>query len=222
MRVSHLTPVIALLLAAAWRWRDARGAPGALVGLAVSVKFFVWPLAVWLVATRRYRDALLTVVIAAASLLLVLPYTSLVDYGHALNRVGRVFDQDSYNVYGCSCRPGSATPAPGLEWSPSLSSCSRRSGATRASRSRSPRRSLLSPISWLDYYALAALPLAMVRPRLSLVWFLPILTWGLEGAGIGIGDAASTVRLLVVFGVVFAVAFRGERSLAAGVGPAGA
>ena len=56
MRVSHLTPVLAVLLAAAWRWRDARGAPGVLVGFAVAMKFFVWPLGVWLAATRRWRD----------------------------------------------------------------------------------------------------------------------------------------------------------------------
>ena len=69
---------------------------------------------------------------------------------------------------------------------------------------------VLSPISWLDYYALAALPLAVARPRLSPIWFLPIATWGLEGAGTGIGDAPSTIRLFLVFLVVCIVAFRGE------------
>ena len=65
---------------------------------------------------------------------------------------------------------------------------------------------MISPIVWLDYYALAALPLALVRPRLSSIWFLPLATWGLEGAGIGIGDASSTARLLLVFALVFWVA----------------
>ncbi|HEY9457255.1 MAG TPA: glycosyltransferase 87 family protein, partial [Gaiella sp.] len=59
MRVSHLTPVVALLVAAAWRYRDARGVPGPLVGLAVALKFFVWPVGLWLAATRRARDAVL-------------------------------------------------------------------------------------------------------------------------------------------------------------------
>ena len=71
---------------------------------------------------------------------------------------------------------------------------------------------VLSPISWLDYYALAALPLAIVRPRLSAIWFLPLVTWGLEGAGMNIGDVPSTLRLLFVFAVVLGVAFKGERS----------
>ena len=66
---------------------------------------------------------------------------------------------------------------------------------------------VLSPIVWLDYFALAALPLALARPRLSAIWFLPIATWGLEGAGIGIGDVSDIARLLLVFAVVFWVAF---------------
>ena len=52
---------------------------------------------------------------------------------------------------------------------------------------------VLSPIAWLDYYALAALPLAVVRPRLSAIWFLPLVTWGLQGAGMSIGDVPSTL-----------------------------
>ena len=51
---------------------------------------------------------------------------------------------------------------------------------------------VLSPIVWLDYFALAAVPLALARPRLSVVWFLPLATWGLSGAGLGIGDTAET------------------------------
>ena len=81
---------------------------------------------------------------------------------------------------------------------------------------------VLSPIVWLDYFALAALPLALARPRLSAIWFLPIATWGLEGAGIGIGDVSDIARLLLVFAVVF-----GSRShttsrawRATGAGPA--
>ena len=46
----------------------------------------------------------------------------------------------------------------------------------------------LSPIVWLDYFTLAALPLALARPRLTWIWFVPLVTWGAEGAGIGIGD----------------------------------
>ena len=116
-----------------------RGAPGVLIGLAVAVKFFVWP--VWLAATRRFREAVLAAAVAAASLLLVLPFMSLQEYAHALTRLSSVFDQDSYNVYACSCRRGQATPWAVVRRWWSESSSSPRSGATRASRWRSARRS---------------------------------------------------------------------------------
>ena len=210
MRVSHLTPVIAVLLAAAWRWRDSKGIPGLVVGLAVAVKFFVWPVGLWLAATGRVRDTALAAGVAASSLLLVLPFTSLHDYVHALLRLGKVFDQDSYNVYGLFVQAGAgdttaraATVVVGVAM---VAAVWRYRSFTLAVAAAL----VLSPISWLDYYALAALPLAIARPRLSPIWFLPLATWGLEGAGIAIGDARSTVRLLIVFLVVFVVAFRSE------------
>jgi hypothetical protein len=212
MRVSHLTPVIALLLAGAWRWRDSKGAPGALVGLAVAIKFFVWPLAVWLAASRRWRDSALAVLIAGASLLLVLPYTSLQDYAHALSRVGEVFDHDSYSVFGLLVQAGasdSVARAGSVVVGVALLAAVWRYESFALAVGAAL---VLSPIAWLDYFALAALPLAIVRPRLSPIWFLPLLTWGLQGAGMGIGDVPSTVRLLLIFAVVLGVAFKAERT----------
>jgi hypothetical protein len=69
----------------------------------------------------------------------------------------------------------------------------------------------VSPIVWLDYFALTAVPLAVVRPRFAVVWLVPLAAIGLEGAGLEIGDAAGTLRALAAFGVVLAVAFREER-----------
>jgi hypothetical protein len=210
MRVSHLTPVIMLLVAAAWRWRDARGAPGVLVGLAVAIKFFVWPVGVWLAATRRLVDAALAAAVAAASLLLVLPFIGLHDYADALRRLGQVFDQDSYNVYGLLVQAGAPDA---VARGTMLVVGAALLAATWRYRSLAfalAAAFALSPIVWLDYFTLAALPLALARPRLSAIWFLPLLTWGAEGAGIGIGDVRTDLRVLLVFCVVLAVAFRGE------------
>jgi hypothetical protein len=55
--VGTLTPFLLLGVAALWRWRDdPRGAIPAACFLFVS-KLFLWPLAVWLIATRRYATA---------------------------------------------------------------------------------------------------------------------------------------------------------------------
>ncbi|HET6616323.1 MAG TPA: glycosyltransferase 87 family protein [Gemmatimonadota bacterium] len=210
MRVSHLTAPLCLLVALAWRTRDARVAPGIPVGIAAAAKFFVWPVGVWLLSRGRPAAALIAGGIAAASLLLVLPFTSLDDYGRALLQLGRGFDQDSYTLFGLLVQSGAsetvgriAVLAAGVIL---LAATWRYRSLTLAIAAALT----LSPIVWLDYFALAAVPLAIARPRLSLVWFLPLATWGLRGAGLGIGDPSEIARLLVVFGIVLAVAFHGE------------
>ena len=210
MRVSHLTAPLCLLLALAWRSRDRALAPGALVGLATALKFFVWPLAVWLAATRRHAAALLAVGIAGASLLLVLPYVSIEHYVRSLLQLGRGFDQDSYTLFGLLVQSGASETAGRIAmWAVGAALLA----ATWRYRSFTlavAAALTLSPIVWLDYFALAVVPLAIARPRLSWVWFLPLATWGLSGAGLGIGDPWDIARLLVVFAVVLAVAFRDE------------
>jgi Glycosyltransferase family 87 len=210
MRVSHLTPALCVLAALAWRYRDERLIPGVAVGAAVALKFFAWPLTVWLAPRRRYSAALVAVSIAGASLLLVLPFTSLDDYVRALLQLGRGFDQDAYTLFGLVVQSGGSES---LARVATFAAGALLLAATWRYRSFTLALAAalaLSPIVWLDYFALAAVPLALARPRLSAAWFLPIATWGMSGAGVGTGDASEIARLLVVFGIVFAIAFRGE------------
>jgi Glycosyltransferase family 87 len=210
MRVSHLTAPLCLLVALAWRSRDARATSGIWVGIATAAKFFVWPVAVWLASRRRPVAALTAVCIAGGPLFLVLPFTALDDYVRALLQLGRGFDQDSYTLFGLLVQSGASETVGRVV---AFSAGAILLAATWRYRSLALALAAaltLSPIVWLDYFALAAIPLALARPRLSLVWFLPLVTWGLRGAGLGIGDASEIARLLIVFGVVFAVAFHGE------------
>jgi hypothetical protein len=210
MRVSHLTPALCVLAALVWRTRHSRSAPGLAAGAAVALKFFVWPLTVWLASRRRYGAAALALGIASASLLLVVPFTPLDDYIRALLQLGRGFDQDAYTLFGLVVQSG------GPEWlgrAVTLVAGVALLAATWRWRSFSLALAAaltLSPIVWLDYFAIAAVALAIARPRLSAVWFLPLATWGMSGAGFGTGDAGEIARLLLVFAVVFAVAFHRE------------
>jgi hypothetical protein len=217
--LAHLTPLICLLFAATWRTREARALPGLIVGLAVAVKLFAWPLLVWLAATRRLRAAWLGAVVAAASVVLVLPFTDLRSYVDAVLSVGRAFDQDAYTVFGLLVQAGapetvargvSVLCIAGMLWATYRYQSFTLAVATAL---------VASPIVWLDYFALAAVPLAVVRPRISPVWFLPLATIGLGGAGLELGDPLGTLRALVTFAIVFAVAFRAERRAYAGAEP---
>ena len=198
-----------------WRPRGSgghEGAPRRSRRLRVAVKFFVWPLAIWLAATRRWREAALAVMVAGASLPTACcrsrRSTTTAD---ALSRVREVFGHESYNIFGLDVQAGASD---GVAHAGSvvvglvlLAGVWRYQSFALAVGTAL----VLSPISWLDYYALAALPLAVVRPRLSAIWFLPLVTWGLEGAGMNFGDVPSTLRLLLVFAVVLGVAFKAER-----------
>ena len=216
IRISHLTPFLCVLLALAWRYRDVRFAPGLSIGLAGAIKFFLWPLGVWLAAIGRARETLVAALVAGASLLLVLPFTSLEDYLRTLVELGKDFDQDSYSPFGFLLQIGvGETPARVLTvvlGAALLVACWRRASLGLAVAAAL----VLSPIVWLDYYAVAAIPLAAVRPRLSPVWFAPIATWGLLSAGIGAGNGWGSARVLIVFAVVFAVVVRAERQAEAG------
>jgi Glycosyltransferase family 87 len=210
IRVSHLTPFLCLLVALAWRYRDTRFAPGLAVGLAGAMKFFLWPLGVWLAAIGRGREALVAAAFAGASLLLVLPFTGLHDYVRTLLELGRDFDQDSYTPFGFLVQIGAPEALARVvnltAGAALLVACWRRASLGLAVAAAL----VLSPIVWLDYYAVAAIPLAAVRPRVSAVWLAPLATWGLLSAGVGAGNGWGSARALIVFAVVFAVIVQAE------------
>jgi hypothetical protein len=216
IRVSHLTPLLCVLVALAWRYRDKPIAPGMAAGLAAAIKFFLWPLAVWLLARGGRAAAATAAVIAAGSMLLVLPFTSLDRYVRTLLELGRTFDQESFSPFGFLMQIGAPEPvargAMLIIGALLLVACWRRRSFGLAVAAAL----VLSPIVWLDYYAVAAVPLATVRPRLSWVWLPPVATWGLLGAGLGAGDGWGSARVLVVFTIVFAVIVRAERQAEAG------
>src|SRR5438874_8273014 len=66
--VGTLSTFLALCAAAAWRYRDRRWLVAAAIAAAVVTKVFLWPLAIWLVATRRLRSAATTVFVGAVTL----------------------------------------------------------------------------------------------------------------------------------------------------------
>ena len=131
------------------------------------------------------------------SLLLLLPYVSIDDYARSLLQLGRGFDQDSYTLFGLLVQSGSlgvGRADPDVGGRPVLLAATWR---YRSFTLAIAAALTLSPIVWLDYFALAMVPLAIARPRLSWIWFLPLATWGLSGAGLGIGDPWDIARLLL-------------------------
>ena len=164
VRLSHLTPVLAVLAAAAWRDRNREIRGGLWIGLATGIKFFVWPLGLWLASIGRFRGAMVAALVALVSLLLVLPYTGLDDYLSALTHVGRGFDQASYTPFGLLVQAGAPESIARLVTVGVVVALLWGTWVYRSFTLAVAAALAASPIVWLDFFGLAAIPLAIARP----------------------------------------------------------
>jgi Glycosyltransferase family 87 len=200
-QTGNVTLPLLLLVALAWRFRSHTVAAGAALGVALAVKFFLWPVVLWLAAIRRARGALLALALSACSLLLLLPFTSITDYLRLLRNLSDTFDGLSYTTYALLLdlgAPSSVARAATLAIGAAILALAWR------------RRSLglfvaaalaLSPIVWRHFFALLIVPVALARPRLSPLWFLPLAFWLVPGSyngqtwqtALGLATAAATV-----------------------------
>ena len=216
-------PFLLLAVAVAWRWRDHVAAAGAAAGAAVALKLFLWPLGVWLALTRRLRAALVAVVCAALFVLVpwaALGFAGLGGYpgllatsrprrGDLLLLAGRDRGATAparVGCYGALARRRCRVPRR------SSAGCAQRGPRAAASvtsrRSRSSLAAALaaSPIVWVHYFLLLVVPLALTRPRLSALWFLPLAYYPLGESAWPAGDARKLgLALVVTFVLLLAV-----------------
>jgi hypothetical protein len=181
----NLTLVLGLLAAVAWRYRERRYVPGLAIGAAIALKLFLWPLLVWLLAIRAYRSAALAAAIGVGGgMLTALPFTSLRSFLDLESRLGHIFGPESYNLVGLLAGSGSASFGTAL----AIAGLVGLAVLVLAYRRRSlplaiSASLLLSPIVWLHYFALLLVAIAVRRPALAAVWFLPLLLWVCPGTG---------------------------------------
>ena len=62
IQTANVTGLLALSTAAVWRYRDRPAAAGAMTGVVVALKLYMWPLALFLLFTRRLKAAVIAVV----------------------------------------------------------------------------------------------------------------------------------------------------------------
>jgi len=202
-QTGNVTLPLVLLVALTWRYRNRVAPAGIALGVALALKFFLWPLLLWLAAVRRTRAAVVAAAVAAASLLLLLPFTSIGDYLRLLRNLSDTFDGLSYTLYALLVdlgAPSSLARAVTLVAGAAVLAVAWR------------RRSLglfvgaallLSPIVWRHFFALLVVPLALSRPRLDAVWLVPLVFWFVPGTyngapwqtALALAAAAATVML---------------------------
>jgi Glycosyltransferase family 87 len=210
-------PLLAVLLAIAWRWRDRAVIVAVAIAVACVAKLFLWPVVVWLIATRRWRATGLTVVVGAA--LLLAPFASLGagvlhEYPKLLRALDSTFGPRSFSAFTLIQNLGASTMVTrlavvclGAALALALFSLARRHRDADAFTIAIAAALILSPIVWMHYYVLLIVPIAIARPKLSGLWFVPLLYWlspQLESEGdlrrllLGIGVTAAIVGTTIL------------------------
>lgn len=212
-----LSSLLSLLAALAWRFRERRLVAALCVGAAIVAKIFLWPLLVWLVATRRSWTAAVVVAGGAAAALAgwaVIGFAGLREYPALLGGLAASQQEDGYAPVSLGLAlglPSSAARALAAAVGLSLLGLAlhrgRRPGGDRDAFVLALAASLaLSPVVWLHYLVLLLLPLALARPRFAPLWLLPLLLWVCPTKANG--DLAAILAATAVAGLVVGLTLR--------------
>ena len=215
--VGTLSAFLALCAALAWRYRDRRWIVAIAIVGAVATKIFLWPLVVWLVATRRFRSAATTVLLGIATVFGfwgAIGFSGLTGYVHFMRHVAGLELGRSYSSFAFFSSLGAsdgsarlAVVALTLIGIVAILAIARGADGDRRSFVAAIAVALLvSPIVWLHYMILLYVVVALYRRRLSVAWLIPSLYWILPGED-SHGSTAVIVRMWLVTGltVVFAL-----------------
>jgi hypothetical protein len=184
-QTANLTLLLCLGIALMWRYRDRPVVAGLMAAVVVSLKPFVWPVGLWLLATRRYRAAVWGVVIGAAMNAVawsVLGFGEVDRYLSDASKVSGFFFRHAYTVVALVLHLGvgrAAASAVGVIVAAGAAVVcvvwGRRGEDLRALAMCVALMLLATPVLWMHYFVLVLVPLAIARPRLYWAWWLPVV-----------------------------------------------
>ena len=179
-------PFIMLGAAIAWRWRDRLWPPALAVATIVALKIFPWTLGVWLLITRRYRAFALAVVVGLVMTFggwAVIGFHGLAQYPQMLSNASYIQEGRGDGVatvllaFGASAGLARGVALLvgvtllGVAWRMRA-----QPGGERRAFGLAVIASLAStPIVWDHYMILLFLPIALLSPRYSRLWLLPVV-----------------------------------------------
>jgi hypothetical protein len=222
--IGTVSPILAFLVAVIWRYRDRTWIVACALSVAVLLKLFLWPLAIWLLATRRIRGLVGAVAISAVALIvsaLPLGIDALRHYPDLLRTVSKFEAPSSLSLVGLgtsftgSIRFGTfMSLVCGIALLAEAGRCARRGNESLAFRLTIVAALALTPIVWNHYLVVLFVAIAMTHPRFSPVWLGT--AWVLGAVhGDALGGVMLALALVAVWAVVLAQA--GLVSLAGGV-----
>lgn len=216
---------LALAVAIVWRYRDAVWPPAVSLGLAVSAKLLLWPLLVWTLATRRLRATAWAVVLGVGVTVAAwaaIGFDGVGGYPDLLRRLSEIQSGNSYSLVGIASTlglgEGVGRGAALVVGGALLVACvlyARRGDDVRSFTCAVVATLALSPIVWLHYLVVLLVPLAIARPRFSVLWLLPILLWVSPRPGYAEGIQTFVPAIAVAILVAFLLARPRRRSATA-------
>ena len=212
LALGALTSFLLLGAAFAWRYRDRPAVAGVATAFTAVLKLFLWPLAVWLLVTRRWRALVLCVGVALVALLggwAVIGFAGLRSYPTLMHVLERLEGPASYSTVALLGLSGGAATAITVVLSlaavVAIGLAARGNGGDQRALAVAILASLVAtPLVWLHYLLLLFVPIALYRPRLSALWFLPLALWVTPLTH----SQGTTWRIAVALGVIGVVALR--------------
>jgi hypothetical protein len=179
----------------------------------VSAKLLFWPLFVWTVVTGRLRATVWAVAIGASVTLAAwaaIGFDGLTGYPDLLRRLSEIQSENSYSFVGVAHTLGLP------EWAGQLAMLvtggtlvvlcvvfARQGDDFRSFTAALGATLALSPIVWLHYLIVLLVPVAIARPRFSLVWLLPVLLW--TSPKPGYAEGVQTFPPLIVTAILLVI-----------------
>jgi hypothetical protein len=185
--LGNLSPLLLLGAAVIWRWRDRMLPPAAAFAAVIVGKLFLWPIGVWMLAARRGRALGLGVALAIVGLLAAwaaIDFAGFTEYPRMLMDIAEIGGGRGCSLVALLTSIGIQPPYARLvALTAALSllvvACRlmRLPGGDRNAFGLTVIAALTAcPVVWSHYLVLLYVPIALLSPRLSPIWFLPMLS----------------------------------------------
>jgi Glycosyltransferase family 87 len=185
LALGAVTPFLLVGAAGAWRYRDRPALTGPLAALTAVTKLFLWPLALWLLVTKRLRATAVFFVVSVLFIVggwAVIGFAGLRSYPHLVHVLAQVEQGVSYSIVALLGLSGTSAAIMLLAIAAAvvlgMAFAARGADGDRRAFTIAIAGSLAAtPVVWLHYFALLLIPIALYRPRLSALWFAPVILW---------------------------------------------
>jgi hypothetical protein len=179
-----VSTLLVLCAALVWRYRHRVASPALALAGAVMLKPLLWPLAIWLAATHRWRAALVATLAGTAGMAAAyaaLHVNGLREYPALVRAATAAEGDESYSLFALLSRVGAPTPL----LLANVIGVAMLAGACLLARRNEPLSFVvallaalaLAPILWVNSFSLLLIPLCLASRRLTWWWAPPVAMW---------------------------------------------